>query len=134
MRTIKTLAAFVCAAFMMSFTHASVPQSAQHFSQKTPPVKWKTTTIELGEIPVGKPVTLEFEFTNTGKEDVIIMDAKPTCGCTIASFPKEPVQPGKTAKIVAVFNAAAKGVFDKHITVTLQNEEPISLGFKGTVI
>ena len=134
MRTIKIAALIICGAFTMSFITLPAKQNAEQISQNLSSVKWKATVVELGEIPVGKPVTIEFEFTNTGKEDVIITEARPGCGCTVADYPKQPIAAGKTAKIVATFNAAAKGIFDKHVNVTFQNEEPVVLSFKGTVI
>jgi hypothetical protein len=97
-------------------------------------VKWKTETIDLGEIKQNKPVTIEFEFTNTSNTEVIVTNAQASCGCTVANFPKQPIAAGKSAIITATYNAAAIGAFTKNITVTIQNEEPKMLNFKGTVI
>ena len=99
------------------------------------PVQWKAETVELGEIPHGKPVKIDFEFKNTGKTAVIITNVKASCGCTATDYTKSPVAPNETAKITATFNAAAKGVFTKTVTVTTNAEEaPKVLVFKGTVI
>ncbi len=97
-------------------------------------VKWKADVVDLGEIPQGKPVTIEFEFTNTSDAAVIVTNAQASCGCTVADFPKQPIAAGKTAKITATYNAAAMGAFTKNVTVTIQNEEAKVLNFKGTVI
>ncbi|MFC4817165.1 MULTISPECIES: DUF1573 domain-containing protein [unclassified Flavobacterium] len=98
-------------------------------------VKWKSEVIDLGQIPQGKPVTIEFEFTNTGKTPVVITNVKASCGCTATDYTKEPVASGKKATIKATYNAAAKGVFTKTVTVTTNAEEaPKVLSFKGTVI
>jgi Protein of unknown function (DUF1573) len=97
-------------------------------------VKWKTDVIDLGKIAVGKPVTIEFEFTNTSDAAVIVTNAQASCGCTVADFPKQPIAAGKSATITATFNAATLGVFTKNVTVTIQNEEAKVLNFKGTVI
>jgi hypothetical protein len=97
-------------------------------------VKWKTDVIDLGEITQNKPVTIEFEFTNTSDVEIIVANAQASCGCTVADYPKTPIAAGKTATITATYNAAAKGVFNKNVTVTIQNEEPKVLSFKGTVI
>jgi hypothetical protein len=97
-------------------------------------IKWKADLVDLGEIAQNKPVTIEFEFTNTSNADVIVADAKASCGCTVADFPKQPIGAGKSAKITATYNAAAMGAFAKKVTVTFQNEEPKELNFKGTVM
>ena len=135
MKTLKLTVLFICGAFMMSFTSHVAPVISTPFSLKDiSSVQWKTTSADLGEIPQGKPVTIDFEFTNTGKEDVIIANAQASCGCTVANYPKEPIAPGKSAKVTATYNAAAMGVFTKNVTVTIKGEEPKVLSFKGTVI
>ena len=98
-------------------------------------IKWKSETIDLGEIPQGIPKPIEFEFKNTGKEAIVVVSAQGSCGCTSTDFPKTPVLPGATTKITATFNAANKGAFTKTVTVRIASEEtPIVLTFKGTVI
>src|SRR5690606_36544775 len=42
-----------------------------------------------GTIHEGERVKHSFKFTNTGKGDLIIADAKAPCGCTIPSFSKD---------------------------------------------
>ena len=96
---------------------------------------WKTTTIDLGQIEQGKPVTVEFEFTNPSMVPLIISSVRPNCGCTVADYPKEPVAPGKSGKIVVTYNAAASGAFTKSTTVTSNaSEGQTSLILKGEVV
>lgn len=98
-------------------------------------VSWKSDLIEVGEIQQNQPKNIEFEFTNTGKTDIVITNVKPTCGCTVADYTKTPIKPGEKGKVNATFNAAVKGAFTKTITVTTNAEEaPKPLTFKGTVI
>ena len=98
-------------------------------------IKWKSEQIDLGQIPQGKPVAIDFEFENTGKSAVIITNVKASCGCTATDYTKEPIAPGKKAYVKATYNAAAKGAFTKTVTVTTNAEEaPKVLSFKGTVI
>lgn len=137
MKLLKLTIAFIFAISFMSFKSAETPVvsattdiSIYIFSS----VKWKTELIDLGEIPVAKPVTIEYEFTNTSNAAVIVTNAHASCGCTVADYPKTPIAAGKSAKITATFNAAAKGVFTKNINVTIEGEEPKVLTFKGTVI
>ena len=137
MKLLKLTTAFIFAVSFMSFKTANLPvvssttfTAVNFFSS----VKWKTESIDLGEIPVAKPVRIEYEFTNTSKAAIIVTNAQASCGCTVADYPKTPIAAGKSAKITATFNAAAKGVFTKNITVTIEGEEPKVLNFKGTVI
>jgi hypothetical protein len=99
------------------------------------PVAWKAEVIEVGNIPQGKPKSIDFQFTNTGNSSVIITNVKAACGCTATDYTKTPVKPGETAKVTAMYNAAALGAFSKTVTVTTNAEEtPKVLTFKGTVV
>lgn len=97
--------------------------------------KWVETTHDFGKIPQGKPVTVEFKFTNVGKAPLVISQAQAGCGCTTPDYSKEPVAPGKTGSVKATFNAAAVGVFNKSVTVTANVEGGSTyLVLKGEVI
>lgn len=96
---------------------------------------WKAETVDVGEIPQGTPKAIVYEFKNTGKTAVVITNVKGSCGCTATDYTKEPILPGKSAKITATYNAANKGAFTKTVTVTTSAEEtPKTLTLKGTVI
>ena|SRR5688572_9315556 len=98
-------------------------------------IQWKNTEIDLGDIPQNKPVSIEYEFTNTGDSPVVITSVQASCGCTATDYSKNPVAPGEKTKIKAVFNAAAKGTFKKQVTVvTSADQNPQTLTFTGTVI
>jgi hypothetical protein len=95
---------------------------------------WKKTSHDFNQIQQGVPVTAEFEFTNTGDAPLIITNAQGSCGCTVPSYPKEPIAPGATGKIKAQFNAAAIGVFNKTVTITANAGQPTILKISGEVI
>ncbi|TPG42179.1 DUF1573 domain-containing protein [Flavobacterium pectinovorum] len=96
---------------------------------------WKAETIDVGQIPQGTPKAIVYEFKNTGKTAVVITNVQGSCGCTATDYTKEPVLPGKTAKVTATYNAANKGGFTKTVTVTTSAETaPKILTLKGTVI
>ncbi|MBK9224452.1 MAG: DUF1573 domain-containing protein [Flavobacterium sp.] len=57
-----------------------------------------------------------FEFTNTGDAPLIITNAQSTCGCTVPSYPKEPIMPGKSGKIQVKYNMGV-GPIRKTITI-----------------
>lgn len=98
-------------------------------------ISWKTETIDVGEIPQGKPKAIIFEFKNSGTTAVVITNVVGSCGCTATDYTKEPILPGKTAKVTATYNAANKGAFTKTVTVTTSAEAtPKTLTLKGTVI
>ncbi|MCC9066607.1 DUF1573 domain-containing protein [Flavobacterium piscisymbiosum] len=98
-------------------------------------IVWKAETIDVGQIPQGTPKAIVYEFKNTGKTAVVITNVQGSCGCTATDYTKEPILPGKSAKITATYNAANKGGFTKTVTVTTSAETtPKVLTLKGTVI
>lgn len=134
MRTIK-ISLLACVLGLMSFTVLPAKSTTAKTETAAAGIVWKSESIDLGEIPQGKPKAIEFEFKNTGKTAVIITNVKASCGCTATDYTKTPIQPGETAKITATYNAANKGAFTKTVTVTTNAEEtPKVLTFKGTVI
>jgi hypothetical protein len=98
-------------------------------------IAWKAETIDVGQIPQGTPKAIVYEFKNTGKTAVVITAVQGSCGCTATDYTKEPILPGKSAKITATYNAANKGAFSKTVTVTTSAETtPKVLTLKGIVI
>ena len=138
MKTTLKISTVLLATALMAFTptQLSIPKNKFEFSKLAKSgIKWKNSEINLGEIPQNKPVNIEFEFTNTGENPVIISSVQASCGCTTTDFAKTPILPGESTKIKAVFNAAAKGKFTKQVTVITNAEEtPKALTFTGIVI
>ncbi|MBB4808185.1 hypothetical protein HNP38_003526 [Chryseobacterium defluvii] len=98
-------------------------------------IKWASESIDVGNIPQGKPKIIRFEFTNTTSKPVIIENVAPSCGCTKAGHTETPIQPGKKGFVEASFNAASLGPFMKTVSVTTSDSKtPKSLAFKGVVV
>jgi len=97
--------------------------------------KFKEEEFSFTSIKQGDVVNHDFSFTNTGKEPLVISDAKGSCGCTVPTWPKEPIAPGATAVIKVTFNSAGKmGAQDKTVTLTSNaKENPMVLHLKGNV-
>ena len=94
---------------------------------------FKDVLHDFGTVPEGPDATVEFSFTNTGKEPIIIEKAQPSCGCTVPSFPKEPVPPGGRGTInVAYHTKGRPNAFTKTITV-VSNAGTKVLTIKGNV-
>lgn len=64
-----------------------------------------------------------FTFTNTGEHPLIISDAKGSCGCTVPSYPKEPIAPGETGEIQVVYRPGQqKNKQTKTVSITANTE------------
>ena len=124
-------------AFLAFSLQTSAQPSAKTSISKVSPIasiKWETKTKNIGTIAYNKPVDIYFEFANEGTLPLTILTAKASCGCTIASYPKEPLLPGQTEKIKVRYNASAKGHFKKSVTITSNAKEPTQiLYFSGEV-
>ena len=75
-------------------------------------------TINFGEIIQGKDKNIEFIIQNTGTGNLIITNAKASCGCTKLEYPKEIIKPGNKERIKVTFNSNKIGEQKKNITLT----------------
>jgi len=102
------------------------PNSAEGFddSQKIPLVKFKTMEHDFGYVIKGEVVSYSFKITNSGQADLLIAEVTTTCGCTVSKYPVDPIKPGETKNITAIFNSEDRiGFQNKRITV-LTNATP----------
>lgn len=98
-------------------------------------VKFTETEHDFGKLQQGDKVTHVFSFKNTGTSPLLIANAKGSCGCTVPSYPKEPIAPGATGEINVVFNSKGKrGVQVKTVTLTMNTpDNPLKLTVKSNV-
>jgi len=62
---------------------------------------------DFGTVTDGDVVTKVFTFENTGEEDLILINVKGSCGCTVPEdWPKQPISPGEKGEITVSFNSA----------------------------
>ena len=92
-------------------------------------------THDFGNLEYAGNGTFEFKFKNTGKEPLIISDAKGSCGCTVPTYPKNvPIKPGETQVIKVTYDTKRAGNFNKTVTVTSNAKTPSkTLTIKGKV-
>ena len=115
----------------------SVMPMAMAKSDKYAQATFPKNTYDFGYIKEADGVvTCEFEFINTGNEPLIILTAKPTCGCTVPDYPKKPIAPDEKGVITISFNPAGReGGFLKTVTVkTNGREKRTTLKLEGSII
>ncbi len=98
------------------------------------PMAFETTTIDYGTIEQGSDPTRIFRFTNKGEEPIIITSAKGSCGCTVPTYPKEPILPGETGEIKVNYDTNRMGPFTKTVTLTSNVADRTVLIIKGKVV
>ena len=85
-------------------------------------MEFAETEFDFGTIDQGTNVEHVFEFTNTGEAPLVIVNAKSSCGCTVPTYPKTPVEPGATAEMLVKFNGSGKNQVSKTVTITANTE------------
>lgn len=81
-------------------------------------IQWIDSARNFGNINEGQKLAISFRFKNTGNKPLVIESVKPTCGCTVADYPKEPIAPGEEAEITGEFDSNGReGLQRKHLTV-----------------
>lgn len=99
-----------------------------------PELKFDSEVIDYGTIEHNADGNREFKFKNTGKEPLIISNAQGSCGCTVPTWPKEPIMPGQAASIKVKYATDRVGAFEKTITVTSNAKDPSKvIRIKGVV-
>lgn len=93
------------------------------------------TEYHFGKINSGDIVQHIFRFTNTGDEPLLLTNAKGSCGCTVPSWPQDPIPPGGTGAIVVEFDSKGKsGPQTKMVTITANTDPAMSIFYiKGEV-
>lgn len=100
-----------------------------------PQIEFERTEHDYGEIEQGGNGKTEFSFTNTGTEPLIISKAKGSCGCTVPTWPKEPIAPGAKATIEVKYDTKRVGPISKSVTITSNSVDNSTalLKIKGSV-
>jgi len=110
-----------------------IPSSVEA-NQPTTTVSFDKMEYDFGTMNVGDKKETYFRLTNTGEEPLIISSAKGSCGCTVPDWPKNPIAPGDSEKILVVFTAKSEGVQTKTVTIQANTDpNPSRLKIKADV-
>lgn len=124
-----------CFALVMMFA-LLLPAESSAKKEGAPAMSMKEESFDFGVIKEnGGSVSHEFEFTNTGKGPLVILNATADCGCTRPEYPKSPIAPGKSAKIRVTFNPKNyAGGFVKNVKIKTNAKPRMKvLKISGTV-
>ncbi|UGS24723.1 DUF1573 domain-containing protein [Flavobacterium channae] len=94
-------------------------QEANAIAGKVAKIELDKEVHDFGTIKEGDIVETEFIVKNVGDSDLLIHDAKGSCGCTVPLPPKEPIKSGDSAPIKVSFDSKNKpGQQEKTVTLT----------------
>lgn len=90
---------------------------------------------DYGTIENGANGVCVFTITNSGNAPLIISSCKGSCGCTVPTWPKEPIAPGATAEISVKYDTKRTGPINKTVTINSNavNAERKVVRIKGEV-
>ena len=97
---------------------------ASNNSSITAAMTFDKVSHDFGTIQEGETVQTTFNFTNSGKVDLLIVDARGSCGCTVPKYPKNiPIKPGETGQILVSFDSNNKpNMQQKTVTISANTQ------------
>ncbi|MGE4287355.1 MAG: DUF1573 domain-containing protein [Salinivirgaceae bacterium] len=97
-------------------------------------IELNTNSHNFGVLVQNKKATFTFELTNKNTKPLVIWHVSTSCGCTSPDWTKNPVPQNQTATLSVVFDATARGYFEKSVMVyTNFADKPLKLTITGTV-
>lgn len=131
----KSIALLMLAFGSFGFAMAQEKPTIAISTENQPAAVFEKTSHDFGNIKEGTQATVDFSFKNTGKSPLILTSVQASCGCTTPTWTRDPIAPGATGKITAVYNSTGRpGNFTKTITVKHNGEEGTAyLTIKGIV-
>lgn len=123
---ILSLIALFCASFSVNAQNsnngkkdaAKTEQTKAKSKVKVAEITFESLEYDYGNIYKGDNGECSFKFKNTGKAPLTITNCRASCGCTVPSWPKDPIAPGKTAVIKVKYDTNRIGTINKSITVS----------------
>jgi len=124
--------------FFATITSAMVmaQDNTEQENVNAPYIKFESEVYDYGKVPLNGDGQCEFKFKNTGKEPLILSNVRASCGCTVPSWPREPIAPGESAIIQVRYTTLSRPhTINKSITVMSNASNPnVILRLKGEVI
>jgi len=94
------------------------PAPAVVDESKLTSIQWIDSSKSMGTVTEGGTLKINYRFRNSGSKPLVIEKVQPSCGCTVADYPKQPIAPGQEGEISAEFDTKGKeGMQKKNITV-----------------
>jgi hypothetical protein len=103
--------------FLWAFRADAQKLNTDDKTQNAGKVEWINRQLDTGTVPFGSPVSRDFQFKNISTEDLIILEVRSTCYCTVAEWPQTSIKPGETAVIRLTYDGQREGEFYRLVFV-----------------
>jgi hypothetical protein len=126
---------FITLALLLSCRLSAQSLKAVDNSQNAGKVEWLDRQITTGNVPFGSPVTREFKFKNISTENLLILQVKSSCHCTVTDWDRNPVAPGQTGVIKVSYDSQKEGDFYRIVSVltNFDSMQGVPLALTGKV-
>ena len=119
----KLLSLFTFLMFLSGSLLAQNNEAKAKIDETNSFVTFEQEVMDYGEIERGADPYRVFKFTNVSDEPVVIKSARGSCGCTVPTYPKEPIGPGETAEVKVRYDTNRVGAFTKTVTLSIAKGE-----------
>lgn len=100
----------------------SQPASTQPAAGGNPKMELSPLDFDFGTVWQGGLAQREFTIRNSGTAPLTV-DAKSSCGCTVPTRPKTPLEPNETTTFTITYNTNHRGEANKNVTLTTNDPD-----------
>lgn len=97
----------------------------------TPRMELKPAEFDFKEVWQGMPAEGEINIKNVGTAP-LTLDTRSSCGCTVATKPKSPLEPGEATNFKISYNTSHAGPAQKTVTISSNDPDRPSVVIKVT--
>jgi ankyrin repeat protein len=113
----------------------AAPLAPQAAVAESKSLRFEPAELEFGEMVADVPMTKAVTLVNISDKPVTVTRVVPSCGCTTAPAPKDPIPVGGSVEIPITLKPGAKqGIaLSKRVTFQIDGEPPVTYVIKGNV-
>lgn len=108
---------FIALTFVLSLQLNAQDKKEVNTNPNAPVLVYDSNVIDYGDVAKGSDGIRYFNFSNGGKEPLIISNVRSSCGCTVPQYPKTPIGPGQDSQIKIEYDTDRVGPFRKTVTI-----------------
>jgi hypothetical protein len=116
MKSIVLFISMILVSAVTLMAQATEPVKVEE-NPNAPEITFDKLVHDYGTVAYGGDGVCTFKFSNSGKEPLILQQPQSSCGCTVPTWPKEPVLPGESNEIQVTYNTRRVGPINKTVTI-----------------
>ena len=134
MNQLFKLSLLFCSLFLVTKSTAQTLKAVDN-SQNSGKVEWVDRQITTGNVPFGQPVSREFKVKNISSENLMILQVKSSCHCTVTEWDHNAIAPGQTSLIKVIYDGQKEGDFYRIVSVitNFDSMQSVPLALVGKV-